>query len=335
MNANKLTPDKLKEAILIIDDKILYLDMILRILKSLPPQETLDNVTSYEVSDLDVAETFCFAIGSVPKCVSRLKAMAFRFRLSAEVSCILPDSVVITKAIRQIKSSERFKEVLRMVLVTGNFLNGETFRGNARGFKVTTLLSLLSLQSQDLASPTLLHYIARRLELISPNAISFIDDLPDVEEARRIQPKSLVDGCKSLKESFKAVQRLVKEPLVHLQTRDRFRMVFDQFSEGAGKEIQKLDKVVGQMWEDSAALLEWIGEDGELDTVLDAIFVFSQSLMTAHLENQCHDLQNPGEEEREVVSMFTDSLKKRIVQLKPVDGQEPFWKRGTVYRSLK
>lgn len=49
---------------------------------------------------------------------------------------------VVAKACRQVRSSSHLKQLMRLVLATGNLLNAGTNRGNAQGFKMDTLMKL-------------------------------------------------------------------------------------------------------------------------------------------------------------------------------------------------
>ena len=53
------------------------------------------------------------------------------------------DSIrVVAKACEQVRGSENLRQLLRLVLATGNLLNTGTNRGNAQGIKLDTLMKL-------------------------------------------------------------------------------------------------------------------------------------------------------------------------------------------------
>jgi diaphanous 1 len=91
------------------------------------------------------------------------------------------------------------------VLMIGNTLNGGTFRGDARGFQLDTLIkvSRTSLQvdgtepqlrdtrtGKGATCPTLLHYLAKVLLRTDPRLVLFHEDLFSLEAVAR--RKSLV-----------------------------------------------------------------------------------------------------------------------------------------------
>lgn len=69
----------------------------------------------------------------------RVTAMAYRKRFETELEELKPEVNVIQRASSELRESDTFKTVLKMVLALGNALNGATFRGNAAGFKLNDL----------------------------------------------------------------------------------------------------------------------------------------------------------------------------------------------------
>jgi hypothetical protein len=66
----------------------------------------------------------------------------------------------VRAACRQVRESPKLREVLRLILAIGNYLNGASARGGAYGFKLADLEKLRHVRSNDL-STTLLHYLAK------------------------------------------------------------------------------------------------------------------------------------------------------------------------------
>jgi diaphanous 1 len=82
----------------------------------------------------------------------------------------------------------------------GNTLNGGTFRGDARGFQLDTLIkvrffhrgiAITDPQLRDTRTgkgatcPTLLHYLAKVLLRTDPRLVLFHEDLPSLEAVAR------------------------------------------------------------------------------------------------------------------------------------------------------
>lgn len=76
--------------------------------------------------------------------------MVFRRRFDLLLAEVMPDLGILRSAALELRSSERLKEVLKMVLILGNTLNGGTFRGNAAGFQLDALTKVSAVQHLDL-----------------------------------------------------------------------------------------------------------------------------------------------------------------------------------------
>lgn len=87
-------------------------------------------------------------IVTIPRLEARFEVLVFRRRFDMHIAELKPDLAVARAAAVELRSSSRFKGVLRIVLSLGNALNGSTFRGNAGGFKLEDLLKV-SIKQKD------------------------------------------------------------------------------------------------------------------------------------------------------------------------------------------
>jgi diaphanous 1 len=78
----------------------------------------------------------------VPRLEERLECMQYRRKLDLDIEEIRPDLQTLRNASQELRTSARFKAVLQIVLALGNALNGNTFRGGARGFQLDSLLKV-------------------------------------------------------------------------------------------------------------------------------------------------------------------------------------------------
>lgn len=78
----------------------------------------------------------------VPRLAERLECMQHRRKLDLDIEEIRPDLQTLRDASQELRSSVKFKSVLQVVLALGNALNGNTFRGGARGFQLDSLLKV-------------------------------------------------------------------------------------------------------------------------------------------------------------------------------------------------
>lgn len=81
------------------------------------------------------------------------------------------DLELLEQACDQLKSSRSLVKILEMVLAVGNHLNGGSFRGAARGFKLDALLKLMDVKGRN-KKTTLLHFVVSELLKTDPQVRS-------------------------------------------------------------------------------------------------------------------------------------------------------------------
>lgn len=81
----------------------------------------------------------------------------------------------------------------------GNFLNASNHKGNAQGFKVTSINKLVDTKSSKSSSRTLLHFTAQTITQTMPETEAFLDELAQPAEAFKGEFRlySTPEGAKS------------------------------------------------------------------------------------------------------------------------------------------
>jgi diaphanous 1 len=145
------------------------------------------------------------------------------------------------------------------VLSVGNALNGSTFRGGARGFRLDALLKLRETKTVKGGAecPTLLHYIARMLLRSDPALVTFVEDMPHLEAAARVSVQTLQTSIVGLVNNLNQV----KDEMMRVRT-DRAAPLGDQFAQVMGPFIVLSTETIDAMKNMGAAL------DAELQGLL-------------------------------------------------------------------
>ncbi len=61
----------------------------------------------------------------------------------AKINDVKPDIESVLSACKELRGSQKFVDILKIVLEIGNFLNGNSFREGAWGFKLDTLAAMV------------------------------------------------------------------------------------------------------------------------------------------------------------------------------------------------
>merc|ERR1740139_1597752 len=167
--------------------------------------------------------------------------------------------MTVKRAVKQLRQSKAFKQVLEYTLACGNYLNGASNKGQAWGFKIDSLNKLKDTKTADNSS-TMLHYIAARLEektagQVAP-ALLLGQEVPDLEGATRCIWKDETSELSQLKASLKQVQTQVK-----LDKITEFTETMGLFQSAASIKVDALAAVHAETQVAIAELKAWYGED--------------------------------------------------------------------------
>ncbi|KAJ6740447.1 FORMIN-LIKE PROTEIN 6 [Salix purpurea] len=117
---------------------------------------------SGDISKLGSAEQFLKAVLDIPFAFKRVEAMLYRANFDTEVKYLRKSFQTLEEASKELKNSRLFLKLLEAVLRTGNRMNVGTNRGDAKAFKLDTLLKLVDIKGTD-GKTTLLHFVVQEI----------------------------------------------------------------------------------------------------------------------------------------------------------------------------
>ncbi|KAJ3235680.1 hypothetical protein HDU81_000241 [Chytriomyces hyalinus] len=352
----KLKHQEIKDGILMMKRDVLTMDNLNVLLQVIPTDAEIDLLASYKGDPtlLGNSEKFVRTVSAVPRLRARLEAIAFQQRLAEELSEIKPDLATVHKATKALLSSGRFKKVLETVLIVGNFVNGNTYRGGAYGFEMDSLLKLKDTKADDASplkdrAPTLLHYVARRLEEIDEDLLDLKAEIGPVESASRVVINALFSSVQELGAGFEDIKSelSVCEQLSQTSAEPGSEVSFyDQLREFVSKNESKI-VAIGQLSESVAKevrdMLVYFGEDvvhreAPPQDFYKTIWLFQESLQRAYRENLLADEKAKQSQadmalsRRPILTPLQLKLKEKKNKLKAVDGEMAFTKRNMTVR---
>ncbi|WVQ93958.1 hypothetical protein IAU59_001036 [Kwoniella sp. CBS 9459] len=285
----RLSPGKIRKAIMEVDDEVLEVDDLATLSRMLPTPEEAEKLRSFggDASKLSKPDLYFREISRVPHLKLRLETMVFRRRFAMMMAEIMPDLMVLQSAIEGIRLSDKLREVLRVVLALGNKLNGGTFRGNAAGFQLEALLKMRDTRTAKGSDcPTMLHYLAKILLRRDARLIIWNEDVPALDPAARITLSDLGSSINEITTSLTASQSL----LTLLDAEDALRPILHEFLEMSAPQVQHLRSAHGKIKADLADLLRYFGQKAEnnVDNAAEELFgllsSFARSLEKAGAE---------------------------------------------------
>ncbi|KAI4387208.1 hypothetical protein MLD38_005057 [Melastoma candidum] len=164
LRALNVTRDEVTEALLDGNPEGLGNELLETLVKMAPTKEEEIKLRDYngDISKLGTAERFLKAILDVPFAFKRVEAMLYRANFDAEVKYLRKSFQTLEAASEELRNSRLFLKLLEAVLRTGNRMNVGTTRGDARAFKLDTLLKLVDIKGAD-GKTNLLHFVVQEI----------------------------------------------------------------------------------------------------------------------------------------------------------------------------
>ncbi len=92
-----------------------------------------------------------------------MKCLYFKKKFQERMGECKPKVDAILRASKELSMSKKLRKILEIVLAFGNYMNRGA-RGNASGFRISSLNKILDTKSSIAKYPTLLHYLSAVLE---------------------------------------------------------------------------------------------------------------------------------------------------------------------------
>ncbi|KAA8531578.1 hypothetical protein F0562_006287 [Nyssa sinensis] len=164
LRALNVTRDEVSEALLEGNPESLGADLLETLVKMAPTKEEEIKLRDYsgDILKLGSAERFLKAVLDIPFAFKRVEAMLYRENFDTELKYLRKSFQTLEAASEELKNSRLFLKLLEAVLRTGNRMNVGTNRGDAKAFKLDTLLKLVDIKGTD-GKTTLLHFVVQEI----------------------------------------------------------------------------------------------------------------------------------------------------------------------------
>ncbi|XP_076362550.1 diaphanous related formin 1 isoform X1 [Tachypleus tridentatus] len=284
----KMSSQEMKDMILCINEDYLTDAMLQQLIRYMPEPDQLKKLDDFknQYDDLAEAEQFAITMGSIKRLVPRLKSMSFKLNFAEKVQDIKPDIVAATAACEEVKNSEKFSLILKLILLIGNIMNSGSKNGQAIGFEVSFLPKLSGTKAQD-QKTTLMQFLADIVEKKHPDALNFGEELLHVTRAARVSPEQIQKNLSQMKKSIQQLETDLKN-FRPQSDNDRFEEVMSSFLTESSKQYELLDSMynkMGKLYEDIAEYFAFDPKKYTLDEFFGDIKAFKESFQEAHKEN--------------------------------------------------
>jgi hypothetical protein len=164
LRALNVTREEVSDALLDGNAECLGSELLETLVKMAPTKEEELKLRDYsgDLSKLGSAERFLKAVLDIPFAFKRVDAMLYRANFETEINYLRNSFETLEAACEDLRGSRLFLKLLEAVLRTGNRMNVGTNRGEAKAFKLDTLLKLADVKGTD-GKTTLLHFVVQEI----------------------------------------------------------------------------------------------------------------------------------------------------------------------------
>ncbi|XP_072253250.1 formin-like protein 2 isoform X2 [Leuresthes tenuis] len=204
------TSEEICKAIQIFDLRTLPVDFVECLMRFQPTENEIKVLRQFEkerkpVESLTDEDRFMMQFSKIERLMQKMTIMAFIGNFTESVQMLTPQLHAVIAASVSIKSSQKLKKILEIILALGNYMNSSK-RGAVYGFKLQSLDLLLDTKSTD-RKLTLLHYIANVVKEKYSQVSLFYNELHYVEKAAGVSLDNVLMDVRELQRGMELTKR--------------------------------------------------------------------------------------------------------------------------------
>uniref|UniRef100_A0A8C4DDY4 Formin-like 2a n=1 Tax=Dicentrarchus labrax TaxID=13489 RepID=A0A8C4DDY4_DICLA len=204
------TPEEICKAIQIFDLRTLPVDFVECLMRFQPTENEIKVLRQFEkerkpLESLTDEDRFMMQFSKIERLMQKMTIMAFIGNFCESIQMLTPQLHAVIAASVSIKSSQKLKKILEIILALGNYMNSSK-RGAVYGFKLQSLDLLLDTKSTD-RKLTLLHYIANVVKEKYAQVSLFYNELHYVEKAAAVSLENVLLDVKELNRGLELTKR--------------------------------------------------------------------------------------------------------------------------------
>uniref|UniRef100_A0A8C5DC43 Formin-like protein 2 n=1 Tax=Gouania willdenowi TaxID=441366 RepID=A0A8C5DC43_GOUWI len=197
-------------AIHTFDLRTVRVDFVECLTRFLPTEAEVKMLRQYErdrkpLEALSDEDRFMMQFSRIERLSQRMSIMTFMGNFTDNLQMLTPQLHAIIAASVSIKSSQKLKKILEIILALGNYMNSSK-RGAVYGFKLQSLDLLLETKSTD-RKQTLLHYIANVIQEKYSSVLLFYNELHYVDKAAAVSLENVLCDVKELQRGMELTWR--------------------------------------------------------------------------------------------------------------------------------
>ncbi|KAI8067755.1 hypothetical protein BC940DRAFT_300394 [Gongronella butleri] len=277
---------EVREQMMQVNDDLFTETLLTNLLANVPSKEDDQKVLEKylkpdaNMDDLDTPEQLTITLMQLDRYKERLQFMLFRVQFWEKFDKLMENMSTIVDVSDALHDSQAFKELLSIILLMGNYMNGSSLQGGAFGIRISSLNKLVDTRASDTSSLTLLHVLIGMVRRDFPQVLQFLDDLKDVGQAARIMT-SVNDIIQDYTDMRQTLKQLEKEMADHwdadaVKEGDHFLEVMKEHHKAATDRFDDLETLYLNMDAKWKNTMVFYGENPKVMRPDDFFSVFHQ-----------------------------------------------------------
>ncbi|XP_051941646.1 disheveled-associated activator of morphogenesis 1-like isoform X1 [Hippocampus zosterae] len=310
----KLTNGEIRSAVLSMDEQEdLPRDMLEQLLKFVPEKSDIELLEEHkhELERMAKADRFLFEMSRINHYQQRLLSLYFKKKFAERLTDVKPKIKALCLASREVMKSRTLRQLLEVVLAFGNYMN-KGQRGNAYGFKVSSLNKIADTKSSIDKNITLLNYIVTVLEKKFPTVMALNEELQYVPEAAKVNMMELEKDISNLRSGIKSVEAELQyqQSQTSLGPNDKFVPVVRQFLTVASFSLSEVEESFVEAKDLLGQALQHFGEDSSKLQPDEFFGTFDTFLSSFSEAKQANEDMARHKEEEEKRSLLEAKMKR-------------------------
>lgn len=289
----RLEPEEIARRIQQFDQEICTPVFLSELKSILPSADQIGKLNVYrnappeELADLHPSDRLMVRLIQIDRLKQRIEGMLYKVAFDETWSLLDESAKKLYEAGKALLDAKQFKELLSLILLIGNYMNGTGIKGGAFGFRVSSINKLVDTKSVN--NTTLLHFLERTVSKHFPGIEDFLDELERPAEAYRINLQEVRKGLSELQEGLRNIRQELSQHFTDPETNDRYGTQMWAF---AGRATEQLEDLVDDVRNADTTFVEAIGYYGEEDKNMSSsefygIFkIFVTSYRKCKMDNQ-------------------------------------------------
>ncbi|XP_047532891.1 formin-like protein isoform X3 [Vanessa atalanta] len=231
------------------------------------------------INQLTEEDKFLMQLAKVERISAKLSIMSYMGNFYDNIHLITPQIHAIISGSSSVKSSQKLRNVLEIILAFGNYLNSSK-RGPAYGFKLQSLDTLMDTKSTD-KRVSLLHYIVATIRQNFPELLNFDTELMYIDKAAQVSLENVVADVCELERGMEAARR-------EGEARGAAHVLRD-FVANAVDKLRRLRAETKHAQDSFAACVEYFGEaprSCDANAFFSLLVRFTRAFKQADMENE-------------------------------------------------